>query len=124
MLLQPPVLCAKLTWKCIDRQATSYLVLGSTSRMPELLIRYLFLLGMGFAFLPSPGVVQAAQFETRQDVQDAISRYCQLIENTPEDSATYVKRADALSLGRIKALFHEADKYPSSFLRQLFTLSS
>ena len=29
-----------------------------------------------------------------------------------------------MSLGRIKALFHETDKYRSSLLRQLFTLSS
>ena len=32
--------------------------------------------------------------------------------------------AEVGGLGRIKALFHETDKYRSSFLRQLFTISS
>jgi len=45
---------------------------------------WIFLLGLGLIFLPPTGLAQTVQLETREDVQNAISRYDQLIENTPQ----------------------------------------
>jgi tetratricopeptide (TPR) repeat protein len=48
--------------------------------------------------LPLSVVAQNAQYETRKDVMEAISRFGQLIESTSENAEIYVKRGDAYFL--------------------------
>lgn len=56
------------------------------------------LLVMGLLIWPLSSIGQSDQFQTRDEVEEAISRYDQLIEAAPDNTEIYIKRADAYFL--------------------------